>query len=210
MQMNSDKFYSQASVEDQPIPAVSAAEQPFPSAPASKAGVPAARRFSSKSSSITVRELAELAVITALMIALKEAMNALPNIHPVMLLLILSVRRYGRRALYPALGFSLVECLLYGFGMWSVSYLYIWPLSVLLALPFRRNDSPLFWACFAGVFGLCFGALSALTTLFLFGWHSAVAYWVSGIPFDLIHCVSNFILVLILYNPLTRVMNQIS
>ena len=198
--MNSDKFRSQASV----------AEQPILSNFDSKEGASVARKLSSKPSSITVRELAELAVITALMIALKEAMNALPNIHPVMLLLILSVRRYGRRALYPALGFSLVECLLYGFGMWSVSYLYIWPLSVLLALPFRRNDSPLFWACFAGVFGLCFGALSALTTLFLFGWHSAVAYWVSGIPFDLIHCVSNFILVLILYNPLTRVMNKIS
>ena len=38
---------------------------------------------------LPVRELAELALLTALVAGGKEAMNALPNIHPVTLLLLL-------------------------------------------------------------------------------------------------------------------------
>ena len=51
---------------------------------------------------LPVRELAELALLTALIAGGKEAMNALPNIHPVALLLLLAVLRHGWRALYTA------------------------------------------------------------------------------------------------------------
>ena len=106
-----------------------------------------------------LRELVELALLCALMFALKEAMAALPNIHPVMLLILLGVRVYGWRVLYPVFGFVLLEIGIYGAGLWTLIYLYIWPLAAVLAMPFRKNDSRLFWAVFAGIFGLCFGAL---------------------------------------------------
>lgn len=32
----------------------------------------------------------------------------------------------------------------------------------------------------------------------------ALSYWVAGIPFDLIHCVSNTVLVFVLLPPLVR------
>lgn len=151
---------------------------------------------------INAREIAELAVICAIMTGGKEAMNALPNIHPVMLLIILSVRVYGAKALYPVTGFVLIETMLYGISVWTVSYLYIWPLVCILALPFRNTEARLFWSVYAGLAGLFFGPLSALVTLALSGWRAAVAYWVAGIPFDLIHCISNFAIVFFLVNPL--------
>lgn len=32
----------------------------------------------------------------------------------------------------------------------------------------------------------------------------ALSYWVSGIPFDLIHCGGNFVMTLVLYKPLKK------
>lgn len=144
-----------------------------------------------------IRELAELAVITALMIGGKEVMNVLPNIHPVTLILILCVRIYGGKALYPAFAFAVTEILLYGLGLWSVSYLYIWPLIAAAATPFRESDSRLFWGIYAGICGLLFGLFSSIPVIFLSGWQAAIAYWIAGIGFDMIHCISNFILVFV-------------
>ena len=44
--------------------------------------------------------------------------------------------------------------------------------------------------------------------LFIGGIHTAFAWWVSGIPFDMIHGVSNFVLMLVLYKPLRRVLEH--
>ena len=160
-------------------------------------------------SSVNVRELTELAVLCAIMVGGKEAMNALPNIHPVMLIILLCVRVYGVKALYPVTGFVVIESLLYGLSIWTISYLYIWPLAALLALFFRSEGSKLFWGVYAAVFGFLFGPLSALITLILSGWRAAVAYWVAGIPYDVIHCISNFIIVYFLLNPLYNLVMKI-
>ena len=84
------------------------------------------------------RELAELAALTALTVAGKEVMNILPNIHPVTLFILLSVLLYGKKAFYVAVAFALVEILLYGAS--TLVYLYLWPLLVLVALPFRHRQ----------------------------------------------------------------------
>ena len=154
------------------------------------------------------RELAELAVLTALTVAGKEAMNVLPNIHPVTLILLLGVLLYGKKTLYVAVAFALVEILLYGAS--SLVYLYLWPLLVLVALPFRHRESRLFWGAFAGIFGLCFGALCAIPRFFIGGWPLMVSYWVSGIPFDLMHGASNAVLAYVLLLPLYRLVIRFS
>lgn len=70
--------------------------------------------------------------------------------HPVTLLLLLATAVYGAKALYPAFGFALLEIALYGAGLWNLMYLYVWPIVVLAALPFRRSESRAFWAAIAG------------------------------------------------------------
>lgn len=155
-----------------------------------------------------VRELVELALLTALTVAGKEMMNVLPNIHPVTLFFLLGVLLYGRRALYAAVAFSLIEIALYGVS--TLPYLYIWPLLVLTALPFRRQTSPLFWGVFSGIFGLSFGAMCAIPYLFAGGWAAMVSYWVAGIPFDLVHGLSNAAVSALLLMPLYRVCRRFS
>lgn len=50
--------------------------------------------------------------------------------------------------------------------------------------------------------------MCSIPYLLIGGIHTAVAWWVSGIPFDMIHGISNFVLMLVLYKPLRRVLSE--
>ena len=140
------------------------------------------------------------------MVAGKEALRVVPNVHPITLLLLLCVQVYGVRALYPTFGFVLLEIALYGAGIWNIMYLYVWPILVLAALPFRKIDSRLFWAGFAGIHGFLFGALCAIPYFFIGGPAMALSWWASGFPYDMIHGVSNMALTYVLLPPLKRLL----
>ena len=88
-------------------------------------------------------------------------------------------------------------------------YLYIWPLLVLLTLLLRRKKSVWVFAVLSALFGLFFGALCALPYLFIGGVSMAFTWWIAGIPYDMLHCVSNFIFCLVLFRPLQSVLERI-
>ena len=150
-----------------------------------------------------------LAAMGALMFALKLAVAALPNIHPVAMLVILTALHFSWRSLYAVAVYVLLEGLIFGFGLWWFSYLYAWPLLAMLASLLRRGGGRLFWACLAGGFGLCFGALCAIPYFLICGPSMAFSYWVSGIPFDLLHCGGNFAVTFALLPTMQKLMNRI-
>jgi len=150
----------------------------------------------------TLREMILLALISAIMFATQVALAALPNIHLIGVFVILAAMLFGWKSLFSVYIFVLMEGLVYGFSMWFVNYLYVWTILAVAAMLFRNNRSPVFWAVIAGIFGLLFGAFCAIPYYFLGGWKMAFSYWVGGIPFDLIHCVSNTILTFVLLMPL--------
>ena len=162
-----------------------------------------------KSARLSAREIAELSLICALMVAGKEGLRVVPNVHPVTLLLLLATAVYGVKALYPAFGFAILEIALYGAGLWNLMYLYVWPIVVFAALPIRQSRSRALWAALAGLHGLCFGALCAVPYLFIGGWKMAVSWWLSGVPYDVIHCVSNAVLTFALLPPLRGLLETI-
>jgi energy-coupling factor transport system substrate-specific component len=151
-----------------------------------------------------------LALMGALMVGAQAAMAPLPNIEPVSLLLICCTLVFGGYALYACYTFVLLEGLLYGFGLWFFNYLYVWAILVGLVLLLRKNTSPLFWAVISGIFGLCFGALCAIPYFMIGGWQSGVAYWISGIPYDLLHAVGNAVLAAVLVRPLTKLLFRLA
>lgn len=157
---------------------------------------------------IATKELVQLAIIAALMVAGKEALSFIPNVHPVMLIIVIATLVYGWKTMLAVLCFDLLEIIIYGFGLWTIMYIYIWPLAVVLVMIFRKESSRLFWACIAGGFGLIFGALCSIPYIFIGGFHAAAAYWISGIPYDLIHGISNFVILLFLFNPLKQVLTK--
>ena len=162
-----------------------------------------------KSARLSAREIAELSLICALMVAGKEGLRVIPNVHPVTLLLLLATAVYGVKALYPAFGFAILEIALSGAGLWNLMYLSVWPIVVFAALPIRQSRSRALWAALAGLHGLCFGALCAIPYLFIGGWKMAFTWWLSGIPYDVIHCVSNAVLVFVLLPPLRKLLETL-
>lgn len=157
-----------------------------------------------KRRSTAAREAALFGVLGGLTFAAKVMLMGLPNIEPVSLLVMVFAVTFGKKALFPVYVYVLLELSLFGVGLWSVSYVYIWALLALAAWFFRHMRSPLGWAVLSGAFGLLFGALCAPVCLFTGGPAFALSWWLSGIPFDLAHCGGNFALALVLFNPLRR------
>jgi energy-coupling factor transport system substrate-specific component len=73
----------------------------------------------------------------------------------------------------------------------------------------KKSTQPLAWALLSCVFGLLFGALCAPVDLFIGGIGYAVSKWISGIPFDVTHCIGNFVIALLLFMPLRRLLEQL-
>lgn len=149
------------------------------------------------------------AVLGAMTFAAKYVMSGLPNIEPVSLMVMLFGAIFGRRALWPIGVYVAMEVLFYGLGIWNVMYLYIWPLLGLLAWLLRKMEHPLGWALLSGGFGLMFGALCAPVDIAMGGLEYAIAKWVSGIPFDIAHCAGNFVIALVMFRPMRRLMEKL-
>lgn len=157
---------------------------------------------------LPVRKLTVLALMGALMFVSQVVMSFIPNVHLVALFVILTCLVFGWEAFYSIILFILLEGITYGFGIWWFSYLYVWPVLVILVNLLRKNDSVIFWAVVAAVHGLFFGALCAIPYFFMGGVGMAFSYWISGIPFDVAHCISNFLITLILLKPLKNVVSR--
>lgn len=159
---------------------------------------------------LNARCLALLGILTAVLLGGQVALAALPNVEIVSLLVILYSILLGRQVFLIIYAFVLLEGCLYGFGLWWVSYLYVWALLAIIALALRRTEaSALFWAILSGFFGLAFGALCALPYLVTGGIAAAISYWLAGLGFDLIHCVGNFLVCLLLFRPLYRLLSRL-
>lgn len=158
---------------------------------------------------IGTKDIALIGVMIATIEAAKMALSFLPNVELVTLLIVLYALCFGWRSFYAVVVFVIIEGCLYGFGLWWVSYLYIWPLLAGLTLLFKKVESVWFFSIFTGAFGLCFGALCAIPQFFIGGANAAFVWWVAGIPYDLIHCVSNAVLTLVLFHPLRHVLRRL-
>ena len=155
---------------------------------------------------LPLREMVLYSMLGAMTFALQVVMAPLPNIEPVSLFVILFAVTFGWKCLYPIYVFVMMEVLFHGLGLWNINYLYIWTVLAVAAMVFRKMDSPLGWALLSGVYGLSFGILCGIVDVFIGGFPYAVAKWISGIPFDITHCLGNFFIALILYRPLRKLL----
>lgn len=159
---------------------------------------------------ISVQDIALIGMMLATIEVAKNALAFLPNVELVTLLFILYTLSFGWKILLVVPAFILMEGCIYGFGLWWLMYLYVWPLLVLLTWMFRKEESVWFWSLLSGVFGLCFGALCAIPYYIAGGLAAGFSWWVAGIPYDILHCISNFLLCLVLFKPLRKVLRKLT
>ena len=160
-------------------------------------------------SSLSIRQVALFGILGALTFGAKFVMSYLPNIEPVSLLIMVYAVVIGRKALYPIYIYVILEIMVYGLGPWNFNYLYIWTLLCIAAYNMRRMTHPVAWAMLSGFFGLIFGLLCAPVDCIMGGISYAGAKWVSGIWFDLLHCGGNFVMALVLFVPLRKLLGKL-
>lgn len=162
-----------------------------------------------RSSTLPLKELVLFGILGAMTFAAKLIMAGLPNIEPVSLMVMLFAVVFGKKGIFPVYVYVFMEFAVYGIQLWSINYLYIWLILAVAAWLCRSMTHPLAWALLSGLFGLFFGALCAPVDIFIGGFSYALAKWVNGIPFDLLHCAGNFVIALILFVPLRKLLTHL-
>ena len=157
-----------------------------------------------------LRLVALSGILGAVLLVCQIAMAPLPNIEIVSVLVMLFAIALGKYVGYTLSVFVLLEGLVFGFGLWWFSYLYIWAVLAGAAVIFRKMESRLGWALLCGFFGLLFGTLTSIPTFILSGFAAGIAYIAGGISFDLIHAVSNFLLAFLLLPVLRRLFDKLT
>lgn len=159
--------------------------------------------------SLTIKEIALMGAMTAMLEVSVHIMASLPNVEPVTLLVILYTLFWGKKIVYILAAYLIFEGCWYGFGLWWGTYAYIWPILAFFTYLLRRHTSIWTWSILAGAFGLMFGALCSIPYFFIGGPAAAFTWWVAGIPYDLIHCASNAAICLALFPPLDHILKQL-
>jgi len=144
------------------------------------------------------KEIAVFGMLGAMMYASKVVMEVFPNIHLLGVFVIAMTVVYRAKALYPIYLYALLLGLFNGFSTWWVPHLYLWTLlwgaAMLLPKQMPKWLAPFVYMALCAVHGFLYGTLYAPFQALAFGldWHGMVAWIISGLPFDMIHGVSNF------------------
>lgn len=162
-------------------------------------------------------DIAMTGVAIAIIEVCKTVLMGAPNIELTSFWVIMFTLFFGRKILFVIPAFILIEGCMFGFGIWWVMYLYAWPLLALLTGIFRKQENVVFWAVLSGLYGLFFGALCAVPYIvnasfnggIRSGLYAGFTWWVAGIPYDLLHCAGNFVLMMVLYKPVNMVFSYI-
>ncbi len=134
------------------------------------------------------------------MLLSKLLMEALPNFHLLGTLITAYTIVYRKYALKPIYIFVLLSGIVFGFGAWWFAYLYIWAIlwGMIMLLP--KNMKPKIavpiYMIVSGLHGLLYGTLYAPAQAIIFGYDfkTMIAWIVAGFPFDIMHCIGNVVL----------------
>lgn len=147
---------------------------------------------------LTVKEIAVFSMLGAVMYASKMIMEVVPNVHLLGVFTIAYTVVYRKKALYPIYIYVILNGIFSGFATWWIPYLYIWTIlwGVVMFLPknMPQKIEPIVYMLVCAAHGFLFGTLYAPAQAILYGlsFEGMIAWIVAGLPWDVIHGVSNF------------------
>ncbi len=159
---------------------------------------------------VNTEELVSMALLGAILLIGQVGMSYLPNIEIVSLLIYIYTQVYRKKVFLIIYVFVILEGCIYGFGLWWFGYLYIWSiLALIVLLNKKQQTSVITTSAILGAYGLSFGFLYSIPYFLAGGWAAGFSYWVSGIPFDLLHCGGNVAVSLVCYRPLCTLIGKL-
>ena len=162
-----------------------------------------------------MRDMCIFAMLATVMFSSKILMELLPNIHLLGMLTIAYTVVFRTRALIPIYLYVFMNGLYAGFNLWWMPYLYIWTLlwglTMLLPKEMPKAVCCVVYPALCGIHGFAFGALYAPGQALMFGldFQQTLAWIAAGLPFDIIHGISNVAMGLLVY-PLSALLKKLS
>lgn len=148
---------------------------------------------------LNIKEIAVFGMLGAMMFASKVMMEFLPNVHLLGVFTVAITVVYRQKALYPIYIYVLLNGFYAGFNIWWVPYLYLWTLlwgaTMLLPRELPKKARPFIYMGLCSLHGFLFGTLYAPAQALFFGlsFEGTITWIIAGIPFDVVHGISNFI-----------------
>ncbi|MCQ2454768.1 MAG: hypothetical protein MJ090_01285 [Clostridia bacterium] len=142
-------------------------------------------------------EITLFPLLGVLMTVSKIALEFLPNIHILGMLIMVYTLVFGKKALIPIYIYVFLIGLISGFNVWWIPYLYIWTVlwAVTMIIPKKLPSKYRFiiYATVCSLHGFLFGTLYSPVQAIVFGlsFKQTVAWIISGFPFDALHGIGN-------------------
>ena len=146
---------------------------------------------------LKTKDIAIFAVMAALMFATKKVMEVIPNVHLLGMFIVALTAIYRTRALIPIYVYVLLDGIFGGFSTWWFPYLYVWAvlwgMTMLIPKNLPTAVKSVLYVIVCGLYCFLFGLFYAPAQAFMFGldFNGAIAWWLAGLPFDIIHGLSN-------------------
>lgn len=162
---------------------------------------------------LSVKEVVVFAMLGAVMYVSKILMEFLPNVHLLGMFTVTYTLVYRKKALYPIYTYILLNGIFVGFATWWLPYLYIWAVlwGAVMLLPKNTpaKIKPIVYMIVCAAHGFLFGTLYAPAQALLFGlsFKGMIAWIVAGIPWDVVHGISNFCCGILIV-PLTKLLRK--
>lgn len=147
------------------------------------------------------QEIALIGLLSAVNIASRIFLQALPNFKPVTSIIIISVLVFGLLfAIKLSVVTTIVSNLFLGMGIWTFFQILAWVTICLITqilmdvfAKFNKKTNLIFMAIFAFLMGYVFGFIVSLDKLMIGGPIFFWTYYLSGLMFDTFHAVGNFV-----------------
>ena len=166
---------------------------------------------------LTAQDIATIGMMVAVIEVCKVVLMGVPNVELTTFWIIMFSIYFGNKVFLAIPVFILIEGAMFGFQLWWIMYLYMWPSLALLARIVKKIDSVMVYSILSSAYGFLFGFFCAMPYLFIGmadggiknGLYTAFSWWVAGIPFDLVHAVGNLCAGLFIY-PLSCALEKLN
>jgi len=158
------------------------------------------------------REISRIAMITATLVVGRLLLASIPNVQPMTTLIVLYTLVFGKKEGVLISVLSLFISNLYlGLGPWTIGQVAGYTIIVLgtVWIEHMPKTQQFLWiGMYLFLAGILYGSVMAMAHAVLFGWNILIPYFISGIPFDLMHSVGNIVFLGLLYPMKRRVFER--
>ncbi|MBE6573467.1 MAG: hypothetical protein E7652_03640 [Ruminococcaceae bacterium] len=160
-----------------------------------------------------IKDVTVFGMLGAMMYVTQLILSALPNIHLTGVLIVAATVVYRVKALYPIYIYVFMMGLFNGFNTWWLPYLYIWTVlwafAMLIPKRLPNKVAPIVYMVVCSLHGFLYGILYAPSQALIMGldFEKTIAWVAAGLPFDIIHGVSNLLCGILIY-PLVKTLNK--